>query len=206
MWSGDSSTTPDELAEAVRAADLDAICVTDHNTIAGAVALGESGDLACRVIVGEEVRTVDGDLIGLFLSERVPAGLKPQEAASHIRAQGGLVYVPHPGDDARHSLRAESIAALADAGLLDVVEVLNAKCHERYAGPTHRAAVAGASDAHVPAALGAAWTEVPHCDLTDAQSLLAALHLGVVGGGHYDPPRQWTQRVVPAGISIEAVR
>lgn len=204
MWSGDSTTTPDELAGAVLAASLDAICITDHNTIAGAVALAESGELGCAVIVGEEVRTVDGDLIGIGLRDRIPAGLKPLEAAALIRRQGGLVYVPHPGDARRHSLSAEAVASLAGEGLLDVVEVLNAKCAEPYTGAVHGAARAAASDAHVPAALGAAWTEIPDCDLSDPESLLSALHLGSIHGAHYDPPREWAARVVPAGLSINA--
>ena len=206
MWSGDSTTTPEELAAAIAAAGLDAVAITDHNTIAGALTLAGSGVLGCPVIVGEEIRTVDGDLIGLFLTDRVPAGLKPLHAASHIREQGGLVYVPHPADGARHSLNAATIDALAAGEMLDIIEVLNAKCSSRYDGSTHGAALAGSSDAHVPVALGAAWTEVGECDLTDPQSLLGALRLSAINGGHYDPPRAWTSRVVPAGLSIDANR
>lgn len=206
MWSGDSTTTPEELAQAISAAGLDAVAITDHNTIAGALALAASGELGCTVIVGEEIRTVDGDVIGLFLAERVPAGLKPFEAATLIREQGGLVYVPHPGDGVRHSLDAAAIAALAAEGLLDAVEVLNAKCTQHYEGPTYGAAEAGASDAHVPAAVGAAWTEAPACDLTDPASVLRALRDGTPGGSHFDPPREWTSRVLPAGLTLESRR
>ena len=203
MWSGDSTTTPEELASAISATGLDAVCITDHNTIAGAVALAESGELGCAVIVGEEIRTVSGDVIGLVLQERVPAGLRTVDAASMIREQGGLVYVPHPGDGARHSLNAGALAELADAGLLDVVEVLNSKCAAPYDGPTHGAARAGASDAHVPAAIGAAWTDIADCDLSHPESFLSALREGSPGGAHFDPPRQWRPRVIPAGLRME---
>ncbi|HUR48181.1 MAG TPA: PHP-associated domain-containing protein [Acidimicrobiales bacterium] len=203
MWSGDSTTTPEELSQAISSSALDGVAVTDHNTIAGALALIESGELSCPVIVGEEVRTVGGDVIGLFLSERIPAGLKPLDAAALIREQGGIVYVPHPGDGSRHSLGETSLEELSEAGLLDVVEVLNSKCPRPYDGPTFGAAEAGASDAHVPAAVGAAWTEVDDCDLADPQSVLAALHAGSPAGGHFDPPRQWSRRIVPAGLSLE---
>jgi len=206
MWSGDSTTTPEELTEAIRLAGLDAVAITDHNTIAGALALAESGELGCTVIIGEEVRTVEGDLIGLFLRDRVPAGFTSLMAAAAIRNQGGVVYVPHPGDENRHSLGSAPIGALAAAGLLDVVEVLNAKCTQGYEGSTHGAAVAAASDAHVPAALGAAWTEVEACDLTDPASFLRALNRGTLGGSRYDPHREWTARVVPAGLSIDERR
>lgn len=200
MWSGDSTTTPEELTAAIAQAGLDAVAITDHNTIAGAATLADSGALGCAVIVGEEIRTVGGDLIGLFLAERIPAGLNPLAAAAQIREQGGLVYVPHPDDAARHSLNGAAIEALARDDLVDVVEVLNAKCSQPYAGRTHGAALAGSSDAHVPAAVGAAWTEVPTCEVTHPLSLLEALRQSVVRGAHCDPPRQWRSRVIPAGL------
>ena len=203
MWSGDSTTTPAELADAIGSAGLDAVCITDHNTIAGATELARSGDLGCHVVVGEEIRTVEGDLIGLFVVERIPPGLRPAQVASLIREQGGLVYVPHPCDGARHSLQSDAITALAGAGLLDIVEVLNAKCPSAYGGPTHGAAPVAASDAHVPAAVGSAWTEIPHCNLDDATAFLHALHRGSVRGSHFDPARKWTARVIPAGIRVE---
>ena len=80
MWSGDSTTTPDELEEAVAASGLDVLCVTDHNSIRGATEL--AGRLPCRVVVGEELRTHAGEIIGLFLTEHVPFGVSPREAAS----------------------------------------------------------------------------------------------------------------------------
>jgi predicted metal-dependent phosphoesterase TrpH len=99
MWSGDCTTTPQELVTAVEEAGIEVLCITDHNVIAGAQRL--AGELPCRVVVGEEVRVGRGELIGLFLSERVPMGLGPLDAARRIRDQGGLVYVPHPFDHRR---------------------------------------------------------------------------------------------------------
>lgn len=201
MWSGDSTTTPDELAAVAARSDLAAVAITDHNTLAGAQRLQADGTLGIPVIVGQEIRTVRGDLIGLFLSERIPAGLRPVEAARRIREQGGLVYAPHPSDDSRHSLGEADLDDLAPAGLLDCIEVLNAKRQARYAGDLRGAAAAGASDCHVPEALGAAWTEVDECDLGDPASVLAALRGGRVDGGHFDPPRPWSARVIPSGLS-----
>src|SRR5580765_5838498 len=102
MWSGDSTTTPDELERAVVESGLDVLCITDHKEIRGAVEL--SGRLPCRVIVGEEVLTHSGEIIGLFLTERVPFGITARDAAAQIRAQGGVVYVPHPFDPMRRNL------------------------------------------------------------------------------------------------------
>src|SRR5215213_10313768 len=85
MWSGDSTTTPDELADAVRDCGIDVLCVTDHNAIKGAAEVAEQ--LSCRVIVGEELRTHAGEIIGLFLNERIPIGTPPAQAAREIRQQ-----------------------------------------------------------------------------------------------------------------------
>lgn len=201
MWSGDATTTPDELAEAVAETGLDVACVTDHNAVAGAFAL--DGALGCRVVVGEELRTAAGELIGLFLSERVPFGLPPREAASRIRAQGGLVYVPHPFDPTRHALREDALAALVADGLVDAIEVFNAKTplsslNRRAADfAAHHGLAAGAgSDAHEPSALGAAYVEMP--DFDGPASFLAALRQGSVVGHHYDAPRRWRPRIVPS--------
>ncbi len=159
MWSGDSTTTPDELAEAVVASGIDVLCITDHNAVKGAQELATS--LPCRVVIGEELRTHAGELIGLFLTERVPFGVQPAEAARLIRDQGGLVYVPHPFDPMRRNLAEPALLALTEAGLIDAVEAFNAKTslahlNERAAAfaREHGLAAGAGSDAHVPDALG----------------------------------------------------
>jgi predicted metal-dependent phosphoesterase TrpH len=205
MWSGDATTTTDELRDAVTETGVDVLCITDHSTINGAVELRASGALGCRVVVGEEVRTTAGELIGLFLRERLPFGMKPAEAAVAIRAQGGLVYVPHPFDPLRHCLAEDALGALARAGLVDAVEVLNAKVslahlNERAAAfaAEHGLAAGAGSDAHEPSALGAAYVEMPDFDDGDPGSFLASLRLGRVVGHHYDAPREWRPRIVPS--------
>lgn len=202
MWSGDSTTTPEELRSAIDGSGIDGLAVTDHNSLAGALRFESTGELGIPVIVGQEIRTVSGDLIGLYLNERVPAGLRPVEAARRIRGQGGLVYAPHPADDSRQSLDESALEELAANGLLDVVEVLNAKRQNRYAGDLRGAAAAGASDSHVPEAFGAAYTEVDDAvNLSDPASLLEGLRAGTVSGAYFDPPRPWSPRVIPSGLS-----
>lgn len=203
MWSGDATTTPDELRAAVAASALDVVCITDHGTINGAREL--AGELGCRVIVGEEVRTAAGELIGLFLRERLPFGMKPAEAASAIRDQGGLVYVPHPFDPMRHCMAEDALLALAADGSLDAVEALNAKVslsslNARAAAfaSDHGLAAGAGSDAHEPSAVGAAYVEMPDFDDGDPASFLASLRAGRAVGHHYDAPRQWTPRIVPS--------
>ncbi len=205
MWSGDSTTTPEEIAAAVAEAGIDVLCITDHNAIKGAVDLLDR--LPCRVIVGEELRTHEGEIIGLFLSERIPIGGQPGEAARAIRDQGGIVYIPHPYDPMRRNLSESALDALIDGGLVDAIEVINAKTslrslNERAASTAaaHQLAAGAGSDAHVPDAIGAAYVEMP--DFDGQHDFLTKLRLGRPVGHHWDQPRPWSPRVLP-GTTIE---
>ncbi|HZE33529.1 MAG TPA: PHP domain-containing protein [Actinoallomurus sp.] len=183
VHSGDAVTTVERLAARVREERLDVVCVTDHHTLAGAhEALAREID--ARVVGGEEIRTHAGEIIGLFLTERVPYVLPLEEAAGRVRAQGGLVYAPHPFDASRTSLGAEGLARLRAMDALDVVEAFNAKIADqednrraaRFAAE-HGLPVAAGSDAHDPQGIGAAYVEMPDFDgpgqflasLTDAR-------------------------------------
>jgi predicted metal-dependent phosphoesterase TrpH len=101
--SGDAVTSLEQLADRVSELELDVICITDHNVTSAAVAAAER-DIGARVVIGEEIRTPDGDVIGLFLTERIPYVLPLAEVVTLIRSQGGLVYLPHPFDPGRSSL------------------------------------------------------------------------------------------------------
>ncbi len=200
MWSGDSTTTPDEIAAAVTESGIDVLCITDHHAIEGAVRL--AGQLGCRVVVGEEMRTHAGELIGLFLTERIPAGLAPRAAAEAVRAQQGVVYVPHPFDPMRRNLHEAALADLCAAGLVDAIEVLNAKTsltslNRRAAqwATDHDLAPGAGSDAHVPDAIGAAIVEMP--DFDGPADFLGKLRAGRIVGHHWDRARPWSPRVVP---------
>ena len=186
VHSGDAVTTVEQLAGRLRRERVDVVCVTDHHTLAGAhEAL--SREIGARVVVGEEIRTHAGEIIGLFLTERVPYVLPLEEAARRVRAQGGLVYAPHPFDASRTSLGAEGLARLRELDLLDVVEVFNAKCARaednlraaRFARE-HGLPEAGGSDAHDPQGVGAAYVEMP--DFDGPAAFLAALPEGRVTG------------------------
>lgn len=201
MWSGDSTTTPDEIIESVAAAGIDVLCITDHNSIKGAIELKES--LPCRVVVGEEMRTHAGEIIGLFLKERIPQGTRPEDAAKNIREQGGLVYIPHPFDPLRNNLRQEVLDELVSHDLVDGIEILNGKTSLRslndkasaYAAK-HGLAMGAGSDAHVAEAIGAAYLEMP--DFDSPEEFLSSMRLGQAVGHHYDPPRRWRPRIVPS--------
>jgi hypothetical protein len=201
MWSGDSTTTPDELERAVVESGIDVLCITDHNAVAGAVEL--VGRLPCRVVVGEEMRTSAGELIGLFLTDRVPMGLPPDDSARAIKDQGGVVYVPHPFDPMRRNLAEQALVRLADDGLVDAIEVLNAKTsldslNRRAAefADEHGLLRGGGSDAHVPDAIGAACVVMP--DFDGPTEFLASLGRGRVVGHHWDEARPWSPRIIPS--------
>ena len=176
--SGDAVLTLEQLAGRARQTGLDVVCITDHNEISAAVAATER-DLGIRIIVGEEIRTPDGDVIGLFLTERIPYVLPVAEVVGRIRDQGGLVYAPHPFDPDRSSL-GRVLPQLCAAGAVDIVEVFNAKIADQ-ALNDRAAELAGAfslpgaagSDAHDAPGVGAAYLEMP--DFDGPASFLAAL-------------------------------
>jgi hypothetical protein len=187
--SGDSVLTVEELADRARQAGLDAVCVTDHNVTAAAVAAAER-DLGVRVIVGEEIRTPDGDVIGLFLTERVPYVLPLAEVVGLIRGQGGLVYAPHPFDPVRSSV-GRVLRGLCAAGAVDVIEVFNAKVadqslNDQAARLAREFGLPGGagSDAHDAPGVGAAYLEMP--DFDGPVSFLAALADARVTGEYRD--------------------
>jgi predicted metal-dependent phosphoesterase TrpH len=192
--SGDAVTTIDELAERVEQERLDVVCVTDHNVTAAAMAAAERG-IGARVIVGEEIRTQDGDVIGLFLTERVPYVLPLAEAIARIREQGGLVYLPHPFDPGRSTLNPAVSDRLCADGIADIVEVFNAKnevselVFNTEADPNRQAARlaerydlpgAAGSDAHDPEGIGAAYLTMP--DFDGPADFLAALRQATITG------------------------
>jgi predicted metal-dependent phosphoesterase TrpH len=161
----DCETPVEVLLASARERGLGAIAVTDHNEISGALAARERAaemgpQQAVKVIVGEEVKTArEGEVIGLFIEQKISPGMSLRDTVAEIRRQGGLVYVPHPFDrlhsvpDYEHLLK---IVAEVDA-----LEVFNARVAisafneeaGRFAAKYRIAAGAG-SDSHVPQGLG----------------------------------------------------
>lgn len=205
LHSGDSTTTIDEVVEAVTEAGIDVLCVTDHNSISGVGQLAQvlEREGICRVIAGEEVRTHAGEIIGLFLSQRIPFGENAMHSARVIREQGGLVYVPHPFDPMRRNISEAALNDLTQAGLVDAIEVFNAKTSlqslnaraQRFA-TDHDIAQGAGSDAHVPLAIGSAFVDMP--DFDGPNDFLEALRRGHVVGHYWDEPRPWAPRIVPS--------
>lgn len=187
--SHDSLSSPEAVIERARAAGLDRVAVTDHDEIEGALLARElAPDL---VIVGEEVRTAEGlDLIGLFLEERIPRGLRFEEVAAEIRRQAGVAYLPHPFDRYRGA-RPSFLDGVAEC--VDLVEGLNARVHSRRRNEravawaqAHGLPLGAGSDAHLLDEVGRAWVELPSFE--DAPGFLEATRRGRIGGrrsGHW---------------------
>ena len=149
--SPDGGLKPEQYQAMLTSGTLQVIAVTDHDTIAMAQELhSQFGD---QIIVGEEISSSEGDIIGLYLTEVVPPGLSPQETAERIHAQGGLVYLPHPFERLRPGVGASFLEALKDT--LDIIEGYNGRSLSLQANSRaaqwatdHGIPMATSSDAH----------------------------------------------------------
>jgi predicted metal-dependent phosphoesterase TrpH len=202
--SPDSRTPIAEQARGVRAARIDIICATDHNTIDGALRLRELAD-GFRVVIGEEVSTRDGEIIGLFLERAVPRDLSGEETIARIHDQGGLVVVPHPFSiNRRYRMRRASLDRLRSQ--IDALEIFNAReaifLNNRSAAAyakEHDIVGTAGSDAHRASEIGRAYVEMP--DFGGRGDFLTSLRHGVahgrLSGGvvhiftRYDRLRKW---------------
>ena len=189
-FSPDCDTPPDVVVRQCRDVGLDCVAVTDHNTIRGGLEVRERADFT--VIVGEEVKSAQGDIIGLFLEEEIPGGLPALETVRRIKDQGGLVVVPHPFDAIRRGPLSPS--ALSEVlPYVDLIEVLNARtilprdlarCR-RLAERTAITPVA-VSDAHTPGELGSAYMEMEVFD-GSATSFKRAMEHAKMAGNRSTP-------------------
>jgi glycosyltransferase involved in cell wall biosynthesis len=169
--SHDCATPVEVLLATARDQGLGAIAVTDHNEISGALEAAEkAGAYGVKVIVGEEIKTANqGEVIGLFLEEKIPRGLTLAETVAEIRRQGGVVYVPHPFDRMHAVPDYEHL--LDVVGDVDAIEVYNPRVAigsfneeaARFAAKYRIPAGAG-SDAHVAQGLGSARVRMPDFD------------------------------------------
>lgn len=207
-YSPDSRTPLASQLAALKAAKIDVVCATDHNTIDGALRLRDMAE-GIRVIVGEEVSTRDGEMIGLFLEKAVPRDLSAEETISRIHDQGGVVSVPHPFSRNRlYHIKRGALERVWQQ--IDCIEIFNAR--EAFAADNLRAAVfakernipgAVGSDAHRTSEIGRAWLEID--EFTDPKSFIEAVRAGDVHGTltgsaihlatRYDVFRKWLKRL-----------
>ncbi len=177
VFSHDGQSSLEELIERCRESGLDRIALTDHNTVDGALQLARMAPEL--TIVGEEAKTREGEVIGLFITERVAPYLTPEEAMDLIHEMGGLTYVPHPLDRHRSHFRPERVVELADR--IDIIETYNPWCDAaansaaaKLAADLGKVAATG-SDSHSVRELGRSWMEME--DYADPADFLERLRV-----------------------------
>jgi len=174
-FSHDGKSSLQQLIDRAHECRLDRLALTDHNTIEGALSFVRvAPELA---IAGEEAKTLEGEVIGLFISSRVPPFLAPEEAMDLIHGMGGLVYLPHPLDRYRAHYSEHRIAELAPR--IDIIETYNPWCEAdanqaaaRLADELGKVTATG-SDSHSAEELGRSWMEME--DYRDADDFLDKL-------------------------------
>jgi predicted metal-dependent phosphoesterase TrpH len=175
--SADSIMLPEQILRICDERAVDRIAITDHNSIAGAL---EAAALAPdRVIIGEEILTTEGELLGYFMQEQIPKGLEPMQAIKRLQEQGAVISVSHPFDLTRGCRwNPETLERISPH--LDMLEVLNARTWtdqpnrlaQELAERVNLPGAAG-SDAHAPIEVGRATLAMPA--FSDAASFRQAL-------------------------------
>lgn len=160
---------------------LDYVAITDHNTVDFAIEL--SKQLGDKIIVGEEIMTTEGEIIGLFLTKTIPKGLTPKQTIDQIRSQAGIVYIPHPFETYRKGLHPATLEELASE--IDIVEVCNGRAFAQDRGAQslvwaklNKIVSAASSDAHGIRGIGRTYTNVNEAPSKD--NLVNVLSRGVM--------------------------
>ena len=149
---------------------LNCIAVTEHNNLEGAQVVKAIAPFL--VIQGEEIKSTEGEITGLFLEEEIPPGLTPLETVRRIKDQGALVSIPHPfTGQGRSSLNQTTAQDILPH--VDIIEGFNARTMRRRDNArgqafakAHGLAATAVSDAHTTRELGRAYTELPEFDGT----------------------------------------
>ncbi len=181
----ESISEPRDIVKQANRVGLGVVCVTDHNTIEGGVKAATFAKEfpGTEVVVGEEVGTRDGEVIGLFLNDDIPRDLSAEETIERIREQGGLAIAPHP-----FSMHVSALGLKVDALDLDGLEVLNAghvdgfanKKAEKYSHSGKWARVGG-SDSHVLNTIGCAYTAFEGSSAEDLRREIVAKRTDAAG-------------------------
>jgi predicted metal-dependent phosphoesterase TrpH len=183
-YSMDCDMPLEQVIECCLERGINCIAIADHGTIEGALKMQSLAPFP--VIVAEEILTPHGEIMGMFLTEGIPSGLSIEQTISRIRAQGGLVNIPHPFDSLRGSaLGAKIVPTLV--GQIDVIEAFNARSPllrssdiARAFADKHGIIKSAGSDAHTPKEIGNAYVEMP--EFKGRDDFLNALAKGKIVG------------------------
>ena len=190
-YSFDCTTPLEKMVERCLELGINCIAIADHGTAEGALKM--QGLAPFVVIVAEEILTPHGEIMGMFLKETIPSGLSIEQTLSQIRAQDGLVCIPHPFEKIRHSaLSSRIIDEIVEQ--IDVIEVFNARspfphntAKARAFAEKHGIVQSAGSDAHSLAEVGNAYVEMPEFNGKD--EFLQALTRGKINGHRTNPLR-----------------
>lgn len=188
--SGDSLTSYDAIIRRVQERRLTGIAVTDHNTMRGAVELAKIAPFP--VIIGEEIRTREGEIIGYFLQEEIPRGLGLEESIRLVHEQGGVVGVPHPVDSVRRRSALGETVLRRVMDQVDLIEGQNGRAvmpadnlrARQLAGEFAKPMTAG-SDAHAPFEIGRCYVEM--APFQTPQEFVASLKTATISGANGRP-------------------
>ena len=161
--SADGGISIDEYRTVLEQGDLDYIAITDHDLISTAQEVQRK--LGERIIVGQEITTKEGEIIGLYLTKAIKPGMSLLDAVAAVKGQKGLVYVPHPFETVRSGLSRKSLDNISD--FVDIVEVHNGRAVFQNKGPEavtwarlHNKVMASSSDAHGRLGIGGAYSVI----------------------------------------------
>ncbi len=170
-YSYDCASSPEALVKRCQKVGLTCIAVTDHNSIKGSKAAQAIAPFT--VILGEEVKSTQGEITGLFITEEVPKGLEPVETAKRIKEQGGLVSIPHPFISIGRMSAMDRPAVMDVLPYVDLMEAFNARTLKqtdneaaRSFAAEHGLVTTAVSDSHTLGELGHSYTEFPDFDGT----------------------------------------
>jgi hypothetical protein len=188
-YSMDSSTPLEKIIQRCQELGINCIAIADHGTAEGALKMQQIAPF--KVIVAEEILTPHGEIMGMFLKETIPSHISVEEALERIKAQGGLVNIPHPFETIRGSaLNSRVIEEIA--GRIDLMEVLNSRSpfpkNSNQAldfARKHGIPGGAGSDAHTVNEIGHAYVSMP--DFDGPEDFLKALAQGKICGQRSSP-------------------
>jgi predicted metal-dependent phosphoesterase TrpH len=188
-FSRDGFISPERFVKSYVKRGVTCVAVSDHNNMVGALEVAKIAPF--RVILSEEIKSSEGEIIGWFLREPIVKGMTPEDTVRAIREQGGLVCVPHPFDRLRRSpLKTEALLRILPD--VDAVEAFNARTslksdHRRSIAfvREHGKVASAGSDAHWHPEIGTAWVEMP--DFEGPRDFLDALRAGKIHGEVANP-------------------
>ncbi len=194
--SWDSVTSIEKIPDRLVEQGIKVQAITDHNEVNGAFRLKqlvEKEGYDLQIVIGEEVLTTEGEIIGLFLKEKINSGLTPEDTVKEIKKQGGVVLLPHGFDNIKRS-RLSDAARERIKDDIDIVETFNTRVTRRkynkrafeWAKKNNKLMSAG-SDAHTLNDIGTAWIEVNPGKINSADDLKDAIKNSIPTGTWVNP-------------------